>query len=262
MRRIENCLYLLFSMLVVISTKVDAQSTLTWTDFEKVGDCFKGISVSYYRHPYMNKKDEFVWGVRFKNEYPVNVSFSYDLTVGKEKYPSIGFNVTSTIKTGEIFSETMILIKSKEEVPEIGITKVCFDNSKDCGKNGCYGKCDITPGRPNQPCTGNKKKLQDKTSDSEGDENSKEDPKTDISVMNGEWVSDDGQYTVITQVRGNGFDAWRKESPNFKAYYERISDNEYRYEHSSGTIVILKMINKNRLESLQNGVHFEFFTRH
>ncbi len=87
--------------------------------------------------------------------------------------------------------------------------------------------------------------------------------KPDISAMNGEWNSDDGLYTVITKTRGNGFDAWSKDdvAKANKVYYNTISPNEYRYTSPSGTKMVLKMINSDRLESFENGRHFNFFTR-
>jgi len=79
--------------------------------------------------------------------------------------------------------------------------------------------------------------------------------------MNGEWKSDDGLYTVITKTRGNGFDAWNKNDAANKIYYNTISANEYRYTSPSGTKMVLKMMNINRLENFQNGQHFGYFSR-
>lgn len=83
----------------------------------------------------------------------------------------------------------------------------------------------------------------------------------DIAAMNGEWNSDDGLYTVINETRGNGFDAWSKNDETNKVYYKKVAANEYRYTSPSGTQMVLKMINNDRLESFQNGSHFGYFSR-
>lgn len=84
---------------------------------------------------------------------------------------------------------------------------------------------------------------------------------TDLSSMNGEWISDNGKYTVITKTNGDGFDAWNKQDPANKVFYKRGKTGEYTYTSPYGTSMVLKMLDYNRLESFQNGQHFDFFSR-
>ena len=209
----------LFFAAVSKPENVHAQAKMQMTEPEPT-NCYKGISFSWGNVLHNKETGEYLYYIKFINHYPTNVKFAYRIEVGNFAYPSAnGYNYTPVIAPGKSHSEGMIAIKSSEDISFVVIERVCFGDMKQC-KEGCYATCDLTAGKPNQPCA--TPVQQNQTGNREPEEISG----TDIAGLYQDYPGADP--VKITVVEGGIEMEWgRPEAGVQKIFLQKMPDDTY-----------------------------------
>jgi hypothetical protein len=145
----------LFLLLMQLATNCLAQiKDVKWEVWQD-HPCYKGISVSVLNMGYSKEAGGYLWGVGFKNNYAIPVSFEFFLTIGTERWK--GSRSVFKLKPGKTFTDggdvfTGNLYKTASAEWNVEIGKVCFEGMKCGGAVECYADCDAVQWKPNQQC--------------------------------------------------------------------------------------------------------------
>ncbi len=232
--------------------QLQAQNGSDWSSWQQV-KCFKGLFYSVRTWGYSNNAKGYLWGIRFRNDYDKPITFSYKLSIGEDIKSDNGFDVTSRLKPGEIWTDggdvfTAKLYQNASTNYWSKVIRVCFGD-KPCNSN-CFAGCDVVEGKPNQPdCEDDKDQSQINNADISGEYINDYDQITKIALADGgimvEWQGSNTFYKQISdnvymsdQIQQNGYELYLEFPGNneLKTWYKRngvLSDEKYTYRRKS-----------------------------
>lgn len=242
--RIHIVCLIVFSL--SIPQTIFSQSPGKWGPWE-TSTCYQGISFSVLNMGFSKNAGGYLWGIRFKNNYPAPLQFKYKMTIGEESKTKQGYWQIKKIKPGEVWTEGKDAQSAKMYNSSSGEYFVYFDyvcfGDINCWEDGkCYAECDEESGKPNQPCgfaSADKKTA-----------NIKSEEEDTLYLKEGKWQSDDKKHNVILEYNEEGL-FWRDKDLEKPAIINKIGKGVFGFETNDGTF--LQYVESRRLAYKENG---------
>jgi len=264
-------LILITSLLLLISPIVFAQDIGKWST-PKAHPCFQGIMVSVINWGQGSGDNDYLWGVKFINNYNSAVSFRYKMNIGEKITSASGGDIaTLGMKDDNGDGDTWTLEPDKlrarlfhtpSEEWFVYIWDVCFDKMRCGGSDQCYADCDRDPEnpKPNQLCG-----LSASPSlNAPETNNSPKEMRGTLGVQlpafdeTNNWEREDKQVEIIIGKTKEGI-YWKRKNDKQFTFFEKLPSGEYRYETPPDSYT-LKFESDTKVGFWKNGTLENYYT--
>ncbi len=264
----KNVLIAVVSFLLCIIGS-SAQSPGKWSK-PVAHPCFQGIMISVVNMGQGSGENDYLWGIKFKNNYDVPVTFKYKLSIGEKITSKYGGNEAPLKRKGDQ-NDTRIdgndkftakLYHNSSEEWYLYIWDVCFDGMRCGGADECFADCDKDKDypKPNQPCglssspSLNAPEINNEPKEMSGKQSAgpkKEGDETPDIGETSNWIRDDKQVEVNMGKTEKGI-YWKRKNDKKYTFFEKLPSGAYRYEVGKDTYII-QFVSATKIQFSENG---------
>lgn len=274
----KNILIAVVSFLLFITGSY-AQSPGEWSK-PLTHPCFQGIMISVVNMGKGSGDNDYLWGIKFKNNYDVPVTFKYKLSIGEKITSKYGGNEAPLKRKGDQ-NDTRIdgndkftakLYHNSSEEWYLYVWDVCFDGMRCGGADECFADCDKDKDypKPNQPCglssspSLNAPEINNEPKEMSGKQAAgpkKEGDETPDIGETSNWVRDDKKVEVNMGKTEKGI-YWKRKNNKKYTFFEKLPSGAYRYEVGKDTYII-QFVSATKIQFSENGTvtnHYNLVT--
>jgi hypothetical protein len=264
----KNILIAVVSFLLCI-TGSSAQSSGEWSK-PLTHPCFQGIMISVVNMGKGSGENDYLWGIKFKNNYDVPVTFKYKLSIGEKITSKYGGNEAPLKRKGDQ-NDTRIdgndkftakLYHNSSEEWYLYVWDVCFDGMRCGGADECFADCDKDKDypKPNQPCglssspSLNAPEINNEPKEMSGKQAAgpkKEGDETPDIGETSNWIRDDKKVEVNMGKTEKGI-YWKRKNDKKYTFFEKLPSGAYRFEVGKDTYII-QFVSATKIQFSENG---------
>jgi hypothetical protein len=220
--------------------------------------------------------NDYLWGIKFKNNYDVPVTFKYKLSIGEKITSKYGGNEASLKRKGDQ-NDTWIdgndkttakLYHTPSEEWYLYIWDVCFDGMRCGGADECFADCDKDKDypKPNQPCglssspSLNAPEINNEPKEMSGKQAGpkKEDDETPDIGETSNWKRDDETVEVNMGKIGEGI-YWKRKKDKQYSFFKKLPDGSYMFD-AGKDLYSLKFVSATKVGFYKNNVLENYYT--